>query len=188
LPANADKRPSNYKPKNHEPTGGREEAGAVGVETLLGNIDVDLLDVMNHVNSLPEWVVDAAEGGATVGDIGGGATLGEEPSTLPDSFELLKDPEIWIGDSGASRHSTFSPIGFYNHKNGDAEDRIMVGNGETIDPDAIRDLKVTVCNKHGVQMTDAVVKDVIYSKVARFNMFSITKCIKNGWKLTGDAE
>jgi Arginine methyltransferase-interacting protein, contains RING Zn-finger len=195
LPANADKRPSNYKPKNHEPTGGREEAGAVGVETLLGNLDIDLLDAFNEnehdesviLDSLPEWVVEATEVGAAVGD-GEWATLSEELTTLPDSFELLKDPEIWIGDSGASRHSTFSPIGFYNRRSGDEDDRITVGNGETINPDAIGDLKVTVCNKHGVKMSDAVIQDVIYSKVTRFNMFSITKCIKKGWKLTGDSE
>lgn len=38
---------------------------------------------------------------------------------------------------GASRHSSFSSIGFHNHKDIDVEDRISVRNGETINLDAI---------------------------------------------------
>lgn len=39
-----------------------------------------------------------------------------------------------------------------------------------------------------LQMSKAAHQDVIYSKTARFHMFSITKCIKNGWKLSGNSE
>lgn len=47
MPANVDKRLNNYKPKNNESLGG-DEAGAIGVEILLGNVDVDLVNMMNQ--------------------------------------------------------------------------------------------------------------------------------------------
>jgi hypothetical protein len=99
--------------------------------------------------------MDASEVGSAVGDrIGATFFLEEIASTLPDSFELLKDPESWIGDSGASRHSNFSSIGIHNNKEGSMDDKITVGNGETFDLGAVGDLKVTVCNKLGVQMSE----------------------------------
>jgi hypothetical protein len=55
LPANADKRPNNYKPKNHESS---DEAGAVGIETLLGNVDVDLIDAMNQDAGSGDVILD----------------------------------------------------------------------------------------------------------------------------------
>jgi len=76
----------------------------------------------------------------------------------------------------------------YECHEGGAEDKITVGNGATIEPEAIGNLKVTACDKFGVQLNDATLQDVVCSKTARFNMFSITKCVKNGWKLQGDSE
>jgi Arginine methyltransferase-interacting protein, contains RING Zn-finger len=191
LPDNADKRPKNYKPKNLASSG---EAGGACVESLLGavemaNSDDDAAGIYDVVlDTLPEWVVGSRiEEGFSVGDVLG-ASLGDGNATLPNSFELLKDPEIWIGDSGASRHSTFSSVAMYECKEAGPDDLITVGNGSSMKPEAVGKLKVTVCDKFGVKVNTAILQDVIYSKNARFNMFSITKCMKNGWKLHGDHE
>lgn len=80
----------------------------------------------------PEWLTaDANKLGSAVVDCVG-TTIDDEASTLRDSFELLKDIDIWIGDSGASRYSTFSPIWICNKQEGDVEDRITVVNGEIV--------------------------------------------------------
>jgi Arginine methyltransferase-interacting protein, contains RING Zn-finger len=105
LPANANKRPRNYKLKNQESAG---EAGAVGVEALLGAVDAigPDKDDEDHdevlLDILPVWAIGSMEDvGSSEGEVGG-ALVSNEPTTFPDNFELLKDPKVWIGDSGAS--------------------------------------------------------------------------------------
>jgi len=47
-----------------------------------------------------------------------GAATADERVQFPDSVDLLKDPSVRVGDSGASSsHSTFCADGFVNMKN-----------------------------------------------------------------------
>jgi hypothetical protein len=48
-------------------------------------------------------------------------------------------------------------------------------------------LKVNVCGWLGNDQTRAVkMSDIVYAPTAKYNMFSLTKCLKQGWQLRGD--
>ena len=44
-----------------------------------------------------------------------------------------------------------------------------------------------ICDRNGKEIEHVTVQDVVHSPEAEFNLFSITKRLKDGWKLGGDA-
>ena len=50
------------------------------------------------------------------------------------------------------------------------------------------DIAETWCNKFGKEQLKATLKDVQYNPKSNFNLFSIGKAIKEGWKLSGNQE
>ena len=49
--------------------------------------------------------------------------------TVPNTVNILNNPNIFIGDSGASNHSTQYGEGIINRKKGNSGDSVMVGSG-----------------------------------------------------------
>eukprot|EP00957_Ditylum_brightwellii_P132373 10094246-Ditylum_brightwellii.AAC.1 len=47
----------------------------------------------------------------------------------------------------------------------------------------IGDISGTVCSKNGATINDCKMVDIKYCKENTYNLFSITKCLKNGWSL-----
>ena len=52
----------------------------------------------------------------------------------------------------------------------------------------IMDIAVIWRNKFGKEQLKATLKDVQYNSKSNFNLFSIGKAIKEGWKLSGNQE
>jgi hypothetical protein len=51
------------------------------------------------------------------------------PDAFPGDSALLNDPNIWIGDTGATTHQTCHDIGLVNEKEASKNDAIITGNG-----------------------------------------------------------
>jgi hypothetical protein len=171
LEANKDKRPKNWKVKTGETGAAGVEIGSV--ETLLGAVD------MCFDCSTDEGAVLSEIAGATVAAVG---------IAFPDDIAMLSDRNIWIGDTGASSHSTFDSTGLIDVKQASDQDQVTVGNGEQMKSTAVGDLPVVICDRFGREVEAAVIKDVSVIPNASFNMFSVSKAVKDGWLLTGDAD
>mmetsp|Transcript_14133 Transcript_14133/g.26509 ORF Transcript_14133/g.26509 Transcript_14133/m.26509 type:complete len:101 (-) Transcript_14133:1475-1777(-) len=66
-------------------------------------------------------------------------------------------------------------------------DGITVGNGKFMRPECSASIPVSQYGKSGRYVGDAVLRDMLYSKASGFNMFSLTRAMKDdGWMLSGD--
>ena len=63
--------------------------------------------------------------------------------------------------------------------------KATMGNGSVEETTAIGDLHSTICDQHGNLLDDVVVQDISIILNLSFNLFSITKMLKNGWLLGG---
>ena len=95
--------------------------------------------------------------------------------------EILKN--TWIADSGASTHMGNSDVGMTNVR--EVNSPVQIGNGKTLRATKIGDKHMTVLWKDGT-MTDIVLKDYKYVPDLWVNLFAVTKCLRNGWKISND--
>jgi len=109
--------------------------------------------------------------------------------TFPGNQDLLKDPNLWIGDTGCSSHMTPYKQGLNAEalNKGDTEG-FKMGNGLVEKVKSVGSLIGTVCNKHGQMLNQVKFTDVSYMPQGEFNLFSITKMMNEGWKLAGDKQ
>jgi hypothetical protein len=107
---------------------------------------------------------------------------------FPKVQALLEDPNIWIGDTGASTHSTSHKRGMTNVRKADASDNIQVGNSDFNQAEYIGDVPGTLHNQFGEAQHTAILKDVTYSKDNAFNLVSIPQLLMRGWKLQGETD
>jgi hypothetical protein len=89
--------------------------------------------------------------------------------------------DIWIADTGATCDISPHMYGAQNVQE-DSNNIVFVdGNQHKTS------LKVNVCRWLGNDQTHAVkMSDIVYAPTAKYNMFSLTKCLKQGWHLRGD--
>jgi len=99
---------------------------------------------------------------------------------------ILNDPNVWIADSAATVHTTPHTVGLTNLRDAGKSDAITMGNGACETAAKIADLGGVMCDKHGTEKGYAVMKDVTLLPNGKYNLFSLTKMMKNGWKLGGD--
>jgi len=105
---------------------------------------------------------------------------------FPKTMKLLFDPNVWIADTGASVDSTGHAIGTINKRVPRTGDGVTNGNGEKSTAQIIADIPAVVCNKKGMPLTKIKMTDVKIVPDNKFNLFSITKRMKQGWSLHGD--
>jgi hypothetical protein len=96
------------------------------------------------------------------------------------------DPNIWIGDTAATVHMTPHEEGMVNMKN--TRGGITVGNGEVMVAKKTGDIPCELCDRHGNLVHSGRITDVALIKSCPFNLFSVTKMMREGWKLSGDGD
>ena len=106
--------------------------------------------------------------------------------TVPNTMNILNNPNVVIGDSGASNHSTQYGEGIINRKKGNSRDSVMVRSGRVINATVVGDLPGTICDKHGTEIGDAIIQEITHYPNMRCNVFSVTKLLSDGWKLGDD--
>ena len=106
---------------------------------------------------------------------------------FPDTVKLLEDPSIWIGDTVATVHMTPHAAGMVP-KNGDKlkGQSIMVGNGKKEVTNMNGSINRLIIDKKGMEVGRATLTDFAYSPLMKFNLCSLSRLMKNGWKMSGD--
>ena len=107
---------------------------------------------------------------------------------FPDDLRLLENPNIFIGDTGATNHVVVNKKGCHNIREAGSNDTLTVENGDNIAADAIVDLAVDVCSNRGESLGSGLLKDAMYASKGKYNLFSLSKCLKDGWTMRGDKE
>ena len=97
----------------------------------------------------------------------------------------LNDPSVWIGDTGATTHNTAYIVDTVNHRTATAADHIVGVTGPPAEAKTIVDIPCQVVKDGAVQHFK--LKDVAYVPSSRYNLFSLTKLMANGWSISGDA-
>ena len=105
---------------------------------------------------------------------------------FPGYQDLLKDPNVWIGDTGCSSHMTPYKHGLNMQKTSSSEGGFKMGNGLVEKAESSGNLVGTLCNKQGQMLNRVKFTDVSYVPNGEFNLFSLTKMMNEGWKLAGD--
>ena len=106
--------------------------------------------------------------------------------TFPCVAELLKDPCVWIGDTGATKHITPYTQGMKNIKQDKSGTGITMGNDTIAKGTHTGDLPGIRCDHQGNQLDNVVLTNVSVVPSSAFNLFSITKMQLQGWVLGGD--
>ena len=113
--------------------------------------------------------------------------LGNPQQAFPGSMELLKSADIWIGDTGATNHTTFSKEGAKNVKESSISTHGITG--EIIKPDKEVDIE---CDRYdqsdNVSQTGLTFSGVSYMKGCNYNLCSLSKMLQSGWKMSGNAK
>jgi hypothetical protein len=96
----------------------------------------------------------------------------------------LNDPDVWIGDTGATTHTTAYINNTVNHQNARIEDNIVGISGPPAEARKIVDIRCE--SEHEGKKEKCVIRDVTYIPESWYNLFSLTKLILNGWTMSGD--
>ena len=86
---------------------------------------------------------------STNDDVSTELLLGSPNLEFPKTVKLLKDPNVWVADSGASRDQTGSTKGAVKIRKAPATDKITVANGSISKTDNLIDIPNWVCDKNG---------------------------------------
>ena len=116
--------------------------------------------------------------------------LGETETqlTFTTQMQIIKHPNIMIGDTGATTTSMFSSVSATNMRAGDTADAMQGSHGDAVQPSGLMDVPGVWCDKFGNEYQPATIKDVLHAPNQNFNMFSISKALMSGWMLSGDRE
>ena len=70
---------------------------------------------------------------------------------------------------------------------GDSDGAIIrVGNGVHENVKKMANIRGMVCDKGRNELFRAILSDVAICPNAKYNLFSVTKMLRNGWRLSGD--
>ena len=148
----------------------------------VGHRASDCWDNENNKDKRPAWYKPNRETTAASLDV---KTLLSSMS-FPNDAKILEDPNIWIADSAATIHATPHAIGFVNKRIANGGDAITVGNGALESADWVGDIVREMTDKSGNSCSPAKLKGVAHIPTSKFNLFSLTKCMKEKWTLGGD--
>jgi hypothetical protein len=106
--------------------------------------------------------------------------------SFPKALDLLDNLNIWIADTVASCDSTPHSRGAVNVRRGNGG--VIFGDGKNNDADKIFDLPGVITDQSGNERLHATLQNVKHVRLAKFNLFSLTKRQKDDWLLNGDSK
>ena len=107
---------------------------------------------------------------------------------FPKELNMILDRNVWIADSGSTTHSTAHKMGMTDIKPVPIQAGITQANGKSEKTECMGNIPIEICNRHGMKLNAAKIVDVNYIPQNKFNLFSLTKMIKQGWILHGNKE
>ena len=106
--------------------------------------------------------------------------------TFPSHVDLLKDPNIFIADTGSSCHSTKYDMGFSDVRVADSNYTVTMANGAKEKSTKVGNIRGIICDKEGMEVSQATMVDVTYLPGGHFNLFSCSRLTQEGWTMHGD--
>jgi hypothetical protein len=100
---------------------------------------------------------------------------------------LLTNSNLWIADTGATVHST-SNKSLSSDWVEENDTVIAMGNGQKEDAVFKGSVKGVAMDSNGKLQVNIILSDVMYIPNGRYNLISITKIMKQGWKLEGNGD
>ena len=114
--------------------------------------------------------------------------MGTNKQTFPDSHKLVTQPTIWIGDTAVTMDMTPHDIGMINKQTSKESVSIVMGNRQIEKSVTLGDIPGIMCDNQGHHVMHITMKDVAFIPDCAFNLFSISKQLKQGWTLGGGKE
>ena len=105
---------------------------------------------------------------------------------FPDDHKLLLQPNIWIGNTTATMDMTLHAKSMVGMKKSEQTVSIVMGNKQVETSVAIGDIPGVVCDNQGYHVLSVKMTDVALVPDCTFNLFSISKRLKQGLSLAGD--
>ena len=125
-----------------------------------------------------------------------GAAVNQSPNELiclsapvksaSHTVDLLKRNDVWIGDTGATCHSTPYDYGMTNCIAFKPEDSITMGNGVAVTTSKFGEVNGCLCDKLGRKLRSIKLKEVSHTPGAAYNLLIISKMINDGWELKSE--
>ncbi len=102
-------------------------------------------------------------------------------SQIRPTLQALSSPNMWIGDTGATKHST-------KHRQGGINSRLSTSRtrgiyGQAVKPDVEVDLPGIYCDKYGEEQFAAKLRNVDVIPESHYNLISITQLMEKGHSL-----
>ena len=165
----------------------------------MGHVEANCWNRPENSSKCPKWYnpprVDGNEQSNTAVDDGDIDPIGEllcmaveKKLTFPSIAELLRDPCVLIGDTGATNHITPHMQGMENMKQDKSGTGITMGNDTVAKGTHTGDLPGVRCDHQGNQLDNVVLTNVSVVPSSTFNLFSITKMQLQGWVLGGNKD
>jgi hypothetical protein len=105
-------------------------------------------------------------------------------SQIRPTLQALNSPNMWIGDTGATKHSTKHKQGGINSRPSTSKTRGI--SGKAIKPSMEVDLPGMYCDKNGDDQFAVKLRDVDVIPESHYNLISVTKLMEEGHKVTGN--
>ena len=96
----------------------------------------------------------------------------------------MNSPNMWISDTGATKHSTKHKQGGINSRPSTSKTRGI--SGKAIKPSMEVDLPGMYCDKNGDDQFAVKLRDVDVIPESHYNLISVTKLMEEGHKVTGN--
>ena len=104
------------------------------------------------------------------------------------SDKLLQDSNVFIADTGATSDTTPHFVGFSKVSDATDKDCITDASGTSISGRKVGNIKGVICDKHGNEVKEGTIQDIVYMPNSNFNLFSLTKRLNSGRTLGGNSE
>ena len=104
--------------------------------------------------------------------------LPDQQMKFPATINILNSPFIWIGDTGATGHSSFTSQGGTNFCDSKIITHGVVGGD--IKPNTAMDLECTYCDEFGNKLYDMTLTDTSHLPDSNFNLLSLMRMIQGG--------
>jgi hypothetical protein len=101
-------------------------------------------------------------------------------------MNMLKRSDLWIADSGASNHVTFSDKGCQDKRDATGLTHGFVS--KSVHPKCELDIPCVHYDKDGNQVGEVTISDVSHLPEGNFNLFSLPSLLKEGWTLIGNTK
>ena len=135
----------------------------------------------SKMNTESETTAAAVSGSSTPSELNAVAV------TFASSMELLKDPDVFIGDTGATCDSTASAYGMYACREAVPNvDSIAMADNNCVATKKIGALSGIMVDKNGKELSHLKLSEVSFAPAAAYNLFSVSKTVNEGWTLSSE--